>query len=168
MDREGNIRQGFHIAHDGALDHVDLHKYSGGNSVIVYGQTELTRDLYEARDRLSGKVVHNAEDVALHDLKSDKHYVTYRPGDETLRVDCDYVVGADGFPGSAANRFRKTSCANTRRSIRSAGSACYRHQARVIRTDLCEATARLCAVFAALAGAKPLLLFIRSGAQAAC
>ena len=63
--------------------------------MIVYGQTELTRDLYEARDRLSGKVVHNAEDVALHDLKSDKPYVTYRPGDETLRVDCDYVVGAD-------------------------------------------------------------------------
>ena len=99
MDREGKIHQGFHIAHDGALDHVDLHKYSGGNSVIVYGQTELTRDLYEARDRLSGKVVHNAEDVALHDLKSDKPYVTYRSGDETLRVDCDYVVGADGFHG---------------------------------------------------------------------
>ena len=67
--------------------------------MIVYGQTELTRDLYEARDRLSGKVVHNAEDVALHDLKSDKPYVTYRSGDETLRVDCDHVVGADGFHG---------------------------------------------------------------------
>jgi p-hydroxybenzoate 3-monooxygenase len=99
MDREGEIHRGFHIVHEGVLDHVDLHKYSGGNSVIVYGQTELTRDLYEARDRLGGKVVHNAEDVALHDLKSDKPYVTYRAGDETLRVDCDYVVGADGFHG---------------------------------------------------------------------
>jgi p-hydroxybenzoate 3-monooxygenase len=99
MDREGEIHHGFHIAHDGALDHVDLHQYSGGNSVIVYGQTELTRDLYEARDRLCGKVVHNAADVALHELKSDKPYVTYRLGDETLRVDCDYVVGADGFHG---------------------------------------------------------------------
>jgi p-hydroxybenzoate 3-monooxygenase len=99
MDREGEIHHGFHIAHDGVLDHVDLHKYSGGNSVIVYGQTELTRDLYEARDHLAGKVVHNAEDVALHDLKPDQPYVTYRQGDETLRVDCDYVVGADGFHG---------------------------------------------------------------------
>ncbi len=99
MDREGEIHRGFHIAHDGVLDHVDLHKYSGGNSVIVYGQTELTRDLYEARDRIGGKVVHNAEDAALHELKSDKPYVTYRLGDETLRVDCDYVVGADGFHG---------------------------------------------------------------------
>ncbi len=99
MDREGEIHNGFDIAHDGVLDQVDLHKYSGGNSVIVYGQTELTRDLYEARDRLSGKVVHNAEDVALHDLKSDRPFVTYRSGDETLRVDCEYVVGADGFHG---------------------------------------------------------------------
>ena len=48
MDREGEIHHGFFIAHDGVMDRVDLHKYSGGNSVIVYGQTELTRDLYEA------------------------------------------------------------------------------------------------------------------------
>ena len=99
MDREGEIHHGFNIAHDGVLDRIDLHKYSGGNSVIVYGQTELTRDLYEARDRLGGNVVHNAADVALHDLKSDTPFVTYRSGDETLRVDCDYVVGADGFHG---------------------------------------------------------------------
>jgi p-hydroxybenzoate 3-monooxygenase len=99
MDREGEIHTGFHIAHDGALDHVDLHKYSGGNSVMVYGQTELTRDLYEARDRLGGKVVHNAEDVTPHDIDSDAPYVTYRSGDQTVRVDCEYVVGADGFHG---------------------------------------------------------------------
>ncbi len=99
MDREGEIHNGFEIAHDGVLDHVDLYKYSGGNSVVVYGQTELTRDLYEARDRLSGKVVHHAEDVVLHDLKSDKPFVTYRSGSETIRVDCDYVIGADGFHG---------------------------------------------------------------------
>ena len=46
------------------MDRVDLHKYSGGNSVVVYGQTELTRDLYEVRDRIGGKVLHNVEDVA--------------------------------------------------------------------------------------------------------
>ena len=99
MDREGEIHKGFHIAHDGVLDHVDLHKYSGGNSVMVYGQTELTRDLYEARDKAGGKVVHDAEDVALHDLTSDAPHVTYRAGDEVIRVDCDYVIGADGFHG---------------------------------------------------------------------
>ncbi|WP_315707080.1 MULTISPECIES: 4-hydroxybenzoate 3-monooxygenase [unclassified Bradyrhizobium] len=99
MDREGEIHHGFFIAHDGMLDRVDLHKYSGGNSVMVYGQTELTRDLYEARDRLGGKVVHNAADVTPHDIASDHPYVTYRVGDETIRVDCDYIIGADGFHG---------------------------------------------------------------------
>jgi p-hydroxybenzoate 3-monooxygenase len=99
MDREGEIHDGFEIAHDGVLDRVDLFKHSGGNSVMVYGQTELTRDLYEARDRLGGKIVHNAEDVTLHDLNSDAPFVTWRSGDGIGRVDCDYVIGADGFHG---------------------------------------------------------------------
>ncbi len=99
MDREGEIHDGFVIAHDGQMDRVDLHKYSGGSSVVVYGQTELTRDLYEARDRMKGTVIHNAEDVQPHDLKSANPYVTYRNGDEVVRIDCDFVIGADGFHG---------------------------------------------------------------------
>ncbi len=99
MDREGEIHEGFAIAHDGRIDRIDLHKYSGGNSVVVYGQTELTRDLYEARDRMKGQVIHNAEDVTLHELRSEHPYVTYRDGDRIIRFDCDYVIGADGFHG---------------------------------------------------------------------
>jgi len=99
MDREGEIHDGFIIAQDGQMDRVDLHKYSGGSSVVVYGQTELTRDLYEARDRMKGVVIHNAEDVQPHDLKSANPYVTYRNGDEVVRIDCDFVIGADGFHG---------------------------------------------------------------------
>jgi p-hydroxybenzoate 3-monooxygenase len=99
MDREGEIHDGFFIAHEGQLDRVDLHKHSGGNSVVVYGQTELTRDLYEGRDRMKGQVIHNAEDVQPHDLTTDTPYVTYRDGDEIIRIDCDFVIGADGFHG---------------------------------------------------------------------
>ncbi|MCS7100145.1 MAG: 4-hydroxybenzoate 3-monooxygenase [Burkholderiaceae bacterium] len=99
MRREGQIHHGFYIAHDGRLDRVDLHKYSGGGSVIVYGQTELTRDLYEARDRLGGVVIHEAEDVQLHDLTGDRPYVTFRRDGQTQRVDCEFVIGADGFHG---------------------------------------------------------------------
>lgn len=99
MDREGEIHDGFFIAHEGRMDRVDLHKHSGGSSVVVYGQTELTRDLYEARDRMKGVVIHNAEDVQPHELKSAQPYVTYRQGDEIIRIDCDYVIGADGFHG---------------------------------------------------------------------
>jgi len=99
MDKEGEIHDGFFIAHGGKLDRLDLHKYSNGSSVMVYGQTELTRDLYEARDRMNGIVIHSAEDVLPHDLKSAHPFVTYRKDNAEHRVDCDYVIGADGFHG---------------------------------------------------------------------
>ena len=99
MDKEGEIHDGFFIAHSGKLDRVDLHKYSNGSSVMVYGQTELTRDLYEARDRMKGIVIHNAEDVQPHDVKNTNPFVTYRKDNAEHRVDCDYVIGADGFHG---------------------------------------------------------------------
>ncbi|MEI6717723.1 MAG: 4-hydroxybenzoate 3-monooxygenase [Betaproteobacteria bacterium] len=99
MDKEGEVHDGFFIAHEGKLDRVDLHKYSNGSSVMVYGQTELTRDLYEARDRMNGIIIHNAEDVQPHDVKSANPYVTYRKDNADCRVDCDYVIGADGFHG---------------------------------------------------------------------
>ena len=108
MDREGEIHEGFYIASEGRLNRVDLHKYSGGSSVVVYGQTELTRDLYHARDRMKGTVIHNAEDVALHDLTSAKPWVTYRAGDEIVRVDCEFVIGADGFHGVSRKSIPKT------------------------------------------------------------
>jgi p-hydroxybenzoate 3-monooxygenase len=108
MDREGEIHEGFFIAHQGRLNRVDLHRFSGGNSVVVYGQTELTRDLYEARDRMKGVVIHNAEDVQPHDLTSDRPYVTYRHGNDAVRIDCDFVIGADGFHGVSRQSIPKT------------------------------------------------------------
>lgn len=99
MDREGEIHDGFFIAHDGIKERVDLKGLTGGNSVVVYGQTEVTRDLYEGRDKLGGLVLHNAEDVKPHDLESTRPYLTYRKGDEIERIDCDYVIGCDGFHG---------------------------------------------------------------------
>jgi p-hydroxybenzoate 3-monooxygenase len=99
MDREGQIHEGFFIAHEGGQERIDLHALTGGKTVMVYGQTELTRDLYEARDRLGGKVIHNAEGVQLHEIDSAHPGLTYRQGSETHRIDCDFIVGCDGFHG---------------------------------------------------------------------
>jgi len=99
MDKEGEIHEGFYVAHDGIKDRIDLKKLTGGDSVVVYGQTELTRDLYEARDKAGGVVIHNAEDVKPHDITTDAPYLTYRQGDDIFRVDCEYIIGADGFHG---------------------------------------------------------------------
>jgi p-hydroxybenzoate 3-monooxygenase len=99
MDREGQIHEGFFIAHEGGRERVDLHVLTGGKTVMVYGQTELTRDLYEGRDRLGGKVVHNAADVQPHALETAQPFLTYRDGSGSHRIDCDFVVGCDGFHG---------------------------------------------------------------------
>jgi p-hydroxybenzoate 3-monooxygenase len=99
MDREGQIHEGFFIAHEGGRERVDLHALTGGKTVMVYGQTELTRDLYEGRDRLGGKVVHNATDVQPHAIETAQPFLTYRDGAGSHRVDCDFVVGCDGFHG---------------------------------------------------------------------
>lgn len=107
MDAEGEIHEGFYIAEGGKKRRVDLAKYTGGNSVVVYGQTELTRDLYEAREKMNGNVIHNVEDVKLHELKSDTPYLTYRDGDEVIRIDCDYIIGADGFHGPSRKSIPK-------------------------------------------------------------
>ncbi|WP_436644150.1 4-hydroxybenzoate 3-monooxygenase [Microbaculum sp. FT89] len=100
MDAEGEIHDGFDIAYDGKRHRVDLKGLTGGNTVIVYGQTELTRDLYEGRDRMGGVVVHNAEDVTPHAFDGNgSPYLTYRLGEAVHRVDCDFIVGCDGFHG---------------------------------------------------------------------
>ena len=99
MDTEGEIHDGFNIAHDGIRDRIDLKTLTGGNSVVVYGQTELTRDLYDGIDKSGGTIIHNAKDVTPHDITSDKPYLTWRKDNETKRVDCDYIIGADGFHG---------------------------------------------------------------------
>lgn len=99
MDREGEIHDGIEIAFGGARHRVDLNALTGGNSVLVYGQTELTRDLYDAREQANGNVIHQVEDVQLHDLKSDTPSVTYKKNGSEIKIECDYIIGADGFHG---------------------------------------------------------------------
>lgn len=99
MDAEGEVHEGFAIAFGGGSLHMDLAGLTGGKTVMVYGQTEVTRDLYAARDKMGGKVVHEAADVAPHDIDSDAPYLTYSHMGETHRLDCDFIAGCDGFHG---------------------------------------------------------------------
>lgn len=99
MDREGEIHDGIEIAFNNELHRVDLNALTGGNSVVVYGQTELTRDLYDARAAANGNVIHLVEDVKLHGITSASPSVTYSKDGATNQIDCDYIIGADGFHG---------------------------------------------------------------------
>ncbi len=99
MDKEGEIHDGIYIAYGGNKKRVDLNSLTGGNSVIVYGQTELTRDLYDAREKMGGKVIHGVENVQLHDITSDNPSLTFEKDGQNEKIECEYIIGADGFHG---------------------------------------------------------------------
>ena len=99
LETEGLIHEGLDIAFAGRRHRVDLAGLTGGRTVTVYGQTEVTRDLFEARERLGGTIVECAEEVTLHGLAGDTPSVTYRHAGEHHRIDCDFIAGCDGFHG---------------------------------------------------------------------
>jgi p-hydroxybenzoate 3-monooxygenase len=99
MDREGHIHHGFDVSFDGDRLRIDLAALTGGQTVMVYGQTEVTKDLYDARDALGGTVIHNAEDVALHGLDTDAPTVTWTKDGTPQQLVCDFVTGCDGYHG---------------------------------------------------------------------
>ena len=98
MDREGQIHEGIGIAFGERRHRIDFRALTG-SSVMVYGQTEITRDLFKARDAMGGTIIHDAEDVTLHDVATEAPHLTYRKGDDVHRVDCDFIAGCDGFHG---------------------------------------------------------------------
>lgn len=99
MHQEGLVHGGIEMLFGGERHRVDFHKLTGGKHVMVYGQTELTRDLMEARAAEGLTTVYEAKDVRVHDFDSTKPYVTYEKDGQTERIDCDFIAGCDGFHG---------------------------------------------------------------------
>ncbi len=99
MNKEGQIHEGFDVSCEGEVQHINLAELTNGKTVMVYGQTEVTHDLYDARRKMNGIVINDAKDVALYELKSDAPYVIYQKDGEEHRIDCDYIAGCDGFHG---------------------------------------------------------------------
>ena len=98
MHEEGFPHSGVRLSAQNRAFRIDFQALIG-RRIMVYGQTEVTRDLYEAREAAGGSIVHEARGVALHDIDSDAPYVTYVDGETEMRVDCDFIAGCDGFHG---------------------------------------------------------------------
>ncbi|MEQ8602150.1 MAG: 4-hydroxybenzoate 3-monooxygenase [Marivibrio sp.] len=96
---EGLRHEGVNLSFDGRLHRIDLAAATGGKSVLVYGQTEATKDLMDAR-AAEGLVTHyEAEEVEPHDFDTDRPFVTFAQGGATQRIDCDVIAGCDGYHG---------------------------------------------------------------------
>jgi p-hydroxybenzoate 3-monooxygenase len=99
MDSEGQIHDGFTIARENQSLRIDLAGLTGGRGVCIWGQTELTRDLFAAREARGGAVLDRAADVALHGIDDERPWITFRRDGVEQRIDCDFIAGCDGFHG---------------------------------------------------------------------
>ncbi|MCC6631119.1 MAG: 4-hydroxybenzoate 3-monooxygenase [Gammaproteobacteria bacterium] len=99
MHREGLVHEGFEMLVQGRRHRIDMHRLTGGKSVLVYGQTELTRDLMDARSALGLATVYEASDVTIGGFDGAKPFVTWKQGGREQRLDCDFIAGCDGFHG---------------------------------------------------------------------
>ena len=99
LDSEGLVHGGFDLCLNGDRHRIDLKAGTDGKTVTVYGQTEVTRDLMEAREAEGGPTVYEAEDVALHDLDGSVARVTYTKDGVAHEIHADFVAGCDGYHG---------------------------------------------------------------------
>lgn len=98
MASEGQVHHGCAFGFANEQFRVDF-KERCGKAVMVYGQTEVTKDLYDAQANRGATVIDEAEDVAIHDVATDRPFVTFRKDGREQRIDCDFVAGCDGYHG---------------------------------------------------------------------
>ncbi|MEO0486019.1 MAG: 4-hydroxybenzoate 3-monooxygenase [Pseudomonadota bacterium] len=98
MDAEGFVHDGTVISYNDIQIRIDFAEHTG-STVLVYGQTEVTKDLYDAREADGAPVLYEVEDVRLCDVDSDAPYVRFTHEGADRRIDCDYIAGCDGFHG---------------------------------------------------------------------
>jgi len=100
MRGEGLPHDGFNLADGERLIRIDIAELTG-QRVMVYGQTEITRDLMDAAPERGLEVIYGAAEVALHDIESDAPWLSYAKGGTAHRIDARFIVGCDGFHGPA-------------------------------------------------------------------
>jgi p-hydroxybenzoate 3-monooxygenase len=99
MHREGLVHGGFEMLFDGRRHRIDMHALTGGKNVMVYGQTELTRDLMDARQAAGLPTVYEARNVTVHDFDTARPQVRYESEGQSHVLECDFIAGCDGFHG---------------------------------------------------------------------
>ena len=99
LEREGLVHGGIYLRFDGETHHVAMDDLTGGRVVTVYGQTEVVKDLIDARLDAGAPLVFEAEDVRVSDLDAEEPTVRYRHGGVEHELTASFVAGCDGFHG---------------------------------------------------------------------
>jgi len=99
LKREGLVHTGFDLLFKGERHRIDLTSLTGGQKVMVYGQTEVTKDLMDARQAAGLSTIYETNDVEIHDFDSDHPSVSYEKDGQRHTITCDFIAGCDGFHG---------------------------------------------------------------------
>jgi p-hydroxybenzoate 3-monooxygenase len=98
LHREGLIHDGTQMAFGGKRHQINFRKLTGGKTVTVYGQTELTRDLMETRHEEGAPTIYEALDVSVHGFDA-KPVVRFHKDGAEHEIGCDFIAGCDGYHG---------------------------------------------------------------------
>jgi p-hydroxybenzoate 3-monooxygenase len=98
LDREGIVHGGIHLQFGGERHHVPMDELAGA-SIVIYGQTEVVKDLIAARVAAGSPLLFEVEDVALHDLAGERPRLTFAHDGGADELECDFVAGCDGYHG---------------------------------------------------------------------
>ena len=99
LHQEGLIHGGIELSFGGQRHRIDIHGLTGGRTVVVYGQTEVTRDLMDARAACGATTLYEAENVSLHDLNSRNPRIEFTRDGHRQAIECEFIAGCDGFHG---------------------------------------------------------------------
>ncbi len=99
MHAEGHFHDGIELCFDGARHRIDLNRLTGGKRVMVYGQTEVTHDLMDARTAAGCATIYDAEQVSVQDFDGKHPKVAYVKDGIRHEIDCDFIAGCDGYHG---------------------------------------------------------------------
>jgi p-hydroxybenzoate 3-monooxygenase len=100
LRRDGLVHDGIHLQFDGERHHVDFRELVG-RTVTVYGQQALVRDMIDEHERVGSVLCFDADDVRIGDPDGPRPTVRFQRGGDTTEIECDFVVGADGYHGVA-------------------------------------------------------------------
>ncbi len=99
MHAEGLPHGGFDMLFKGERHRIDMTALTSGKQVMVYGQTELTRDLMDARQAAGLPTIYEAANLTVHDFDTARPRVRYEKDGKSHEIECDFIAGCDGFHG---------------------------------------------------------------------
>jgi p-hydroxybenzoate 3-monooxygenase len=99
LQREGIVHHGIELQFEGERHRIPLSELTGGRTIVIYGQTEVVKDLIQARLDSGLPLLFEAEAVAISDLTDKRPRVIFRSDEQEDELECDLVAGCDGFHG---------------------------------------------------------------------